>query len=70
MSHRIRLSLAALGLISAFATATTPALAGTYQPRVSVRDLSEAGYTEMAGGGWTNGRLTWNCSDPAHCVRN
>jgi hypothetical protein len=65
MSHRIRISLAALGLVSAFATAS-PGFA--YVPRVTATDLVDAGYTPTAGGGYTNGHLLWNCSNPSACT--
>jgi hypothetical protein len=66
MSHRIRLSLAALSLVVAFGAAT-PALA--YNPRVTAADLRDAGYWRTTGGGWTNGALLWDCSNPSACVR-
>lgn len=65
MSHRIRLALAALSLVVVFGGAA-PALA--YNPHVTVADLRAAGYWITTGGGWTNGRLTWDCSNPSACV--
>jgi len=64
MSRRIRLSLASLGLVVVFASAS-PAFA--YDPRVTIKDLEAAGYTPMAGGGYTNGHLTWDCSKGTLC---